>query len=128
MSVLRDALGLLSESSDLTPDESKLLGLMTGPKKLNDKAIRMAMRLDQHKLLRLGEKLRASLGIPAGGSIRDHVAKATAPIKSPRSAKTDPKQDQGKGYGHRSAKVGEIRKWSDGSNERTDNGWVKVRN
>lgn len=37
------------------------------------------------------------------------------------------KQGQGKDYGRRGAEVGEVRKWADGSYEKTKSGWVKIK-
>lgn len=77
MSTLRSAIGLFLESmSGLTPNESKLLGLMTGKKKLRDKEIRTEMGLEQGQLLKLSVGLRAKLGIPDYANVRDFITKS----------------------------------------------------
>lgn len=77
MSALRSVIGLLRESMiGLSRDESKLLGLMTGKKKLSDKTIRTAMGLEQGLVIKMAAGLRSKLGVPKNVALRDHLAKS----------------------------------------------------
>lgn len=59
----------MATKPELSSDEKNYLGLMA--KRMSDKKVRAAMKMTQDQAFRFAVALRAKLGLPDGGSLRD---------------------------------------------------------